>query len=223
MTGLFPHFADMHKYADYWEKCRLPIIILAVLTIMTNVKLQQYRRVSLLAVPMLFCIFMLYMTVLHFFMGSELFQMKYFANSSLLFSILLIIFAFIKKQKIADDYLKWMYFFGAAGAYCCMISFFCGYFNEYISLNAGIIQFQVFLLSLVYCIFGFLINRKPFILIGLLGAIEYILYLEFHYIKDNILLLTSVILITGLAMLYTGVLFSKNSNKITAFLDKFRN
>ena len=60
---------------------------------------------------------------------------------------------------------------------------------------------------------GLLIQRKVFSIIGLLGAIEYIIYLETTAIKDNTTLLTSMILITGLMILYLGVLYNKKTKK----------
>ena len=66
---------------------------------------------------------------------------------------------------------------------------------------------------------GLLIRRKPFSIIGILDIIVYVLYLEVAHIKGGTILLTSVILTTGLIVLYVGVIFSKNINKIEAFLE----
>ena len=63
-----------------------------------------------------------------------------------------------------------------------------------------------------------MIQRKPFSIIGIFGVIEYIMYLEFENIKNNTTLLTSVVLITGLIILYAGVIYSKNVDKLRDYI-----
>ena len=64
-----------------------------------------------------------------------------------------------------------------------------------------------------------MIQRKPFSIIGILGVIEYIMYLEFDNIQGNTTLLTSVVLVTGLIILYAGVLYNKNVDKLRSFIE----
>ena len=64
-----------------------------------------------------------------------------------------------------------------------------------------------------------MIQRKPFSIIGIMGVIEYIMYLEFDNIKNHTTLLTSVVLITGLIILYAGVIYSKNVDKLRSFTE----
>ena len=64
-----------------------------------------------------------------------------------------------------------------------------------------------------------MIQRKPFSIIGIMGVIEYIMYLEFEHIEHNTALLTSVVLVTGLIILYAGVIYSKNVDKLRSFIE----
>ena len=64
-----------------------------------------------------------------------------------------------------------------------------------------------------------MIQRKPFSIICILGVIEYIMYMEFNNIKGNTTLLTSIVLITGLIILYAGVIYSKNVDKLRKFIE----
>jgi hypothetical protein len=80
-------------------------------------------------------------------------------------------------------------------------------------------QLIILILSLFYLLIGLFIQRKPFSIIGLLGVIEYIINLEISHIKDNTTLLTSLILLTGLIILYAGVLYNKNADKLREFLE----
>ena len=89
------------------------------------------------------------------------------------------------------------------------------------ALNIGVWQDQLicFILSLIYIFIGLMIQRKPFSIIGIFGVIEYIMYLEFEHIEHNTTLLTSVVLVTGLIILYAGVLYNKNVDKIRGFIE----
>ena len=124
------------------------------------------------------------------------------------------IVGFIKDRLARADYSKWMYFVGSAGFFVFMIFLLD-------ALNIGIWQDQLicFVLSLIYIFIGLIIQRKPFSIIGILGVIEYIMYLEFDNIKNNTTLLTSVVLVTGLIILYAGVLYNKNVDKIRSLIE----
>ena len=108
----------------------------------------------------------------------------------------------------------WMYLVGATG-------FFMYAMFLLDALNIGVWQDQLicFILSLIYMFIGLMIQRKPFSIIGILGVIEYIMYLEFDNIKNHTTLLTSVVLITGLTILYAGVIYSKNIDKLRNFIE----
>ena len=47
-----------------------------------------------------------------------------------------------------------------------------------------------------------------------MGVIEYIMYLELLNIKNNTTLLTSIVLISGLIILYAEVIYNKNIDKL---------
>ena len=107
-----------------------------------------------------------------------------------------------------------MYFVGSSAFFVFMIFLLD-------ALNIGVWQDQLicFVLSLIYIFIGLMIQRKPFSIIGILGVIEYIMYLEFDNIKNNTTLLTSVVLVTGLIILYAGVLYNKNFDKIRSLIE----
>lgn len=52
-----------------------------------------------------------------------------------------------------------------------------------------------------------------------MGVIEYVIYLEFSNIENGTILLTSVVLITGLIILYVGVIYNKNMDKLQGFIE----
>ena len=214
MTGFFPHFSDMDKIPNYWDLYRFPVIVLSALTIIANTVLQRFRHVSLLAVPTIFCSYAIYMTIVDFIYGYKNITDKIFFTSNMVFGAGLSIVGFIKDRLAKADYPKWMYFIGAAGFFM-----FAMFLLD--ALNIGIWQDQLicFILSLIYIFIGLMIQRKPFSIIGILGVIEYIMYLEFDNIEHNTTLLTSVVLVTGLIILYAGVIYNKNVDKLRNFIE----
>ena len=214
MTGFFPHFSDMDKIPNYWDLCRFPVIVLSALTIFANTILQKFRHSSLLAVPTIFCSYAIYMSCVDFIYGWEKITDKIIFGSNLIFSAGLCCVGFLKDRLTKTDYSMWIYLAGAAG-------FFVSAILLLDELNIGVWQDQliIFIISLIYIFMGLMIQRKPFSIIGILGAIEYIIYLEFDNIEDNTTLLTSVVLITGLIILYAGVIYSKNVDNLRKFIE----
>ena len=214
MTGFFPHFADMDKIPNYWDLCRFPLIVLSVLTITANTVLQKFRPASLLAVPTIFCTYTIFMTIVDFIYGYENITSKIFFTSNMIYGAGLSIVGFIKDRLTKTDYSMWMYLVGSVGFFI-----FAMFLLD--ALNIGIWQDQLicFILSLIYMFIGLMIQRKPFSITGILGVIEYIMYLEIDNIKNNTTLLTSVVLITGLIILYAGVIYSKNVDKLRSFIE----
>ena len=214
MTGFFPHFSDMDKIPNYWDLCRFPVIVLSTLTIIANTVLQRFRNVSLLAVPTIFCSYAIYMTIIDFIYGYKNITDKIFFTSNMIFGAGVGIVGFIKDRLAKADYSKWMYFVGALG-------FFMFAMLLLDELNIGVWQDQLicFILSLIYIFIGLMIQRKQFSIIGILGVIEYIMYLEFDNIEHNTTLLTSVVLVTGLIILYAGVIYNKNVDKLRGFIE----
>ena len=225
MTGFFPHFADMDKYPNYWDMCRLPVIVISVLTIEANTFLQKHRQVSLLALPTIVCSYAIYLTIVDSIYGCQNITEKIFYWSSIIFGIGLNIVAFIKDRLTKVDYSKWMYAVGAVvtlWAICLLLYEPTTYYNDtyYNEIITNKIQAKIFLVNLIYLYIGLLIQRKVFSIIGILGVIEYILYMELSRIQDHTTLLTCVVLITGLIILCAGVLYNKNADKVEAFLEK---
>ena len=154
------------------------------------------------------------MTIVDSIYGYENITPKIFFTSNVIFGAGLSIVGFIKDRFAKTDYSMWMYLIGAAGFFMYTIFLLD-------DLNIGIWQAQLicFIISLIYIFIGLMIQRKSFSIIGILGVIEYIMYLEIDNIEDNTTLLTSVILITGLIILYAGVIYSKNVDKLRDFIE----
>ena len=57
--------------------------------------------------------------------------------------------------------------------------------------------------------------NSVFLIICILGIIEFFMYYEFLYFNESPILLTSLIILTGLGVLYVGTLYNQNSDKIS--------
>ena len=154
------------------------------------------------------------MTLVDFIYGHKNITPKIFFTSNMIFGAVLSIVGFIKDRLVKADYSMWMYFVGS-------VEFFMFAMFLLDALNIGSWQDQIicFILSLIYIFIGLMIQRKPFSIIGILGVIEYIMYLEFEHIEHNTTLLTSVVLVTGLIILYAGVWYNKNVDKLRSFIE----
>lgn len=213
MTGFFPHFSYIDKYPNYWGMCFFPVLLLSFLTIIVNTILQRFRQVDLLVVPTILCSYATYLTFIDHIGGFDVDEHRVFYASNLIFAIILTIIAFLKDRLTKVDYSKWLYFFGAVGIFWSQIALLCPS-----SLEIWQGQFILFILSSAYVLFGLIIERKSFSILGVLGIIEYIIFLEFDIIQDNVDLLTSAMIMTGLIILYSGVIYSKNANKLKNFI-----
>ena len=217
MTGFFPRFSDIDKIANYDLACRMPTLVLSILTIAVNTILQKYRKISNLALPTIFFAYPIYIILLNYIMKDNIYGTHSIININFVFSIGLFIIAFIKDRRTEADYSKWMYLFSSIGIWGSMFVIFQNYFDKMPPIE--VFQGEMFVLSIAYCLCGALINRKPFSIIGILGIIEYIMYLEFNYLPEYTLIITTAVLVTGLLILYAGVLCHQNSAKISAFLE----
>jgi len=208
MIGFFPHFSDMYKIDNYYSLCRVPVLVLSGVGLWMTTFIQKYRKTDIFAIPIIFFLYSIFLTILHYIYNDSIFKSLYLASSGLIFSIGLLVIGLIKDKITRVDYSKWMYFFSAIGIYLNLFIILDNYNQEIVSNS--------FLgLSLLYCFIGLILQRKLFSIIGLIGIIKYIICLEFDIIdSDNPILLTSVILITGMLILLAGVWVNKYSTRI---------
>lgn len=217
ITGLFPHFSEMHKYANFYLACRPALILLAFTAITVGAVVLQKRKAPLLTIPVISGAYSLFYMIAPMLVGNikdpTTINILWI---NLLFSLGLIIIAFIKDRLTEIDYSKWSYIIGAILLYPS-IELLVAYYIK--NVNAEIIQGLIGLIGLTYIVLSLLLQRKIFMFLGVFGFVGYIFHLEFKYITDAPILLPSVILITGLLIFYAGILYHQNREKINEFVD----
>lgn len=218
MLGIFPHFSDFAYLDDPVGDCHLGLILLSICTIITSSIVQKFRNfaspviytVSSAYTLYLICYERIFVPIANFITNNGDFGGKDICIFSIIFFAALLLIAFIKDKKTQVDYPMWLYFFGATG-------FINSVFALFILLtdNYNLIQNSMLLFYLLYGIIGILIRRKVFLIICILGIIEFFIYYEFLYFSGFPILFTSLIILTGLGVLYVGTLYNQNSDKIS--------
>lgn len=222
MLGIFPHFSDFAYLDDPVGDCHLGLIILSIFTIITSSIVQNFRNfaspviytMSSAYTLYLICYERIFVPIANFITNNGDFGGKDICIFSIIFFVALLLIAFIKDKKTQADYPMWLYFFGATG-------FINSVFALFILLtdNYNLIQNLMLIFYLLYGIIGILIRRKVFLIICILGIIEFFMYYEFLYFNESPILLTSLIILTGLGVLYVGTLYNQNSDKISRYVE----
>lgn len=208
MIGFFPHFSDIYKFDNFFVECRFPMITLSLVTILVNSFLIKNRSTSILAIPLIGCIYTIYFFICEGFLGLKILEMNNQITIHVIFSVILFAVAFWKDMLTKVDYSKWFYLFSC-------LSIFYSVWQGSTESNLSV---STCVLGVIFTIIGSLIQRKSITIIGLLSIIQYIFKLETEHIT-NLTIQTSAILITGLIMLCTGVLYNQNIEKITTMLE----
>lgn len=217
ITGFFPHFSEMHKYSNFYLACRPALILLAFTAIVVGAIVLQKRKAPLLTIPIISGAYSL-----AYMMGPMLIgnikepNMVNVLWINFVFSSGLIITAFAKDKLTEIDYSKWSYIIGTVLFYPSVILLIVNYFKH---INVEFIQALIGLIGLLYIALSLLLQRKVFMILGVFGLVGYIFHLEFKFITNSPILLPSVILITGLLIFYTGILYHQNREKVDEFID----
>lgn len=217
ITGFFPHFSEMHQYSNFYLACRPALILLAFTSIIVGVVVLQNRKAPLLTIPIISGAYSLAYMIGPMFIGNI--KEPTMVNAmwiNFLFSLSLIITAFIKDKLTEIDYSKWSYIIGAILFYPSILVLVSYYFKH---INVEIIQGLMGLIGLLYIVSSLLLQRKVFMILGVFGFVGYIFHLEFKYITHAPILLPSVILLTGLLIFYAGILYHQNREKVDEFVD----
>lgn len=208
MIGFFPHFSDMYKYDNFIEACRLPVLTLSVATIVLNWFIAKCRPHAILAIPTISSLYAIYYLIADIFLGKKISEIEYQAITTFIYSVLLFLIGFWKDKITKVDYSYWFYFIANLG-----FVYSLSLYNKWENL------LPIFVLGIIYVLIGTLIQRKFFTVIGILLIVPQIFSWEHNLFNNHPTGLTSAIIITGLLMLYVGVLYNRNIEKVTNSLE----
>lgn len=223
MTGLYPHFSEAGRYADFYGASKPALCTIFVVTLICSGIVIKKSPLSILTIPVtasLYSIFLLYIP--------NILDKIPFLNEegglyySLIFSLILLIAAYQKDRMQSIDYPKWMYLIGSVMLYFSFTGL------TYTILDAKghdyINTIVLLLFSFMYLILAILLQRKIFLLLGGIGFFSYLVLLETSILSDlraNSLLVITCVILTGLLVVFAGIYYKNNLEKIENFAEKF--
>lgn len=223
MTGLYPHFSQSRMYDDFYEASKPALCIIFTFTLLCSGIVLKKRPLSILTVPIIasvYSIFVLYIPNL-------LNKISFLNNEgglyfSFIFSLILLFIAFIKDRLYTIDYSKWMYIIGSLMLF---ISFTGLAYTIFDTNGHDYINTIVLLLyNFIYIILSILFQRKIFLFLGGIGFFSYLVFLETSILTDlkaNSFLTITCVIITGLLVVFAGIYYKNNLEKIESIIEKF--
>lgn len=219
MTGFFPHFSDSNIYDNFYVECRPALILMAVTMVFTGVSVLKRYKSSIISLPVIIGSYSLFEMSGPVIIGNinEPTGIQ-LAWLSLIFSIITICLAILQDKSSGMNYSKWFYIFGTIMSYLNIIYLACSI--ETHSYNMHLQMLLIGFFGFLYMIISILLQQKVFIIVGSMGFLSYIFYLESQIFMDSPIVLSSLFLITGLLVVYSGIIFSKNHSQIDKVIEQ---
>lgn len=222
MTGLYPHFSEARQYADFYDASKPALCTIFSAALLCSCLVLKKRPLSILVTPVIasvYSIFLLYIP--------DLLDKVPFLNDegglyySLIFSFLLLVTAYKKDRLHRVDYPKWMYLIGSIMFYFSFTGLTYTIFDAKGHDYVNTVVLLVF--SFIYLILSILLQRKTFLLLGGIGFFSYIVFLETSILSDlkaNSFLTITCVILTGLLVVFTGIYYKNNLEKIENSVEK---
>lgn len=127
-----------------------------------------------------------------------------------LFTLLIAFWVDIRSSK-SQDYAFWLYIFG-------VLTFWGGISAQH--SDSELSKFIYLCINLILILIGVILNRKVFLVFGALGTCFYLGYLAFQVFKYS-LLFPIILTVLGFTIIYLGMLWQKNENRLTEKMRSF--
>ena len=213
ILGIMPK--DLSNYKDFHILIRAGWIMMELATIFVGLAFLKYRKFPFLTLPICYAMWYLSMDIVPLAMGSTgdpTWGMRNFA--SLVFSVMMIGFALKYDNKFEEDFSHWLYIFGAIMLWGSLWSIICQ-----LKLTNEITYFLRTLVDLGFVFASLILRRKVFMVLGSVGVWGYIGHIAYK-IFANSPLCPFVMVLLGLGVIYSGIYYSKNFEKIEQSLRK---
>lgn len=198
------------------ESSRLGWIIMELSTIIAGLIMLKFRKFPFFTFPICYALWLLSMDTAPLLFGKfdePTWVQRNF--TSVIYSVIMLGVALKFDRKTMADFSGWFYIFGALMLWISSIFLLSNYhlFNkEWV--------FALFALgNFIFMVISILLQRKVFMVLGALGIIAYLVHLIYTLFKNSAML-PVVLVILGLIIIFTGVLYAKNCNVIE---EKLRN
>ena len=207
LVGIMPKNLD--KYNDFHILIRAGWMMMEIMTIIVGAMFLKFRKFPFLTLPICYAAWYLSMDIVPLILGSgadPTWGMRNF--SSIVFAITMLGFALKYDKKTEEDFSFWLYLFGAIMLWGALWSVIFQF-----KLNNEITYFLHTLVSLGYVLTSIIIQRKVFMVFGAVGVWGYVGHIVFK-IFSNSPLCPFVMVLFGLCIIFSGIYYSKNCEKI---------
>lgn len=211
IIGIMPK--DLSNYKDFHILIRAGWMLMEIATIVVGIAFLKFRKFPFLTLPICFAAWYLSMDIVPFILGTNAeptWGMRNF--SSIVFAITMLGYAVKLDRKSDEDFSFWLYLFGAVmlwgGLWSVIFQF---------KLNNEFTYFLHTLVSLAYVFISIIIQRKVFMVLGAIGVWGYIGHIAYKLFANTPLCPLAMVLF-GLGIIFSGIYYSKNCEKIETTL-----
>lgn len=207
MLGFWP-LSDPGRFRDFHEWIRGSWILMELGTVLAGLVALRLVQFPFLTFPIAFALWYMSMDLTPIIAHTSYFTWEQRLWVSAIFGAVILICAYVVDRRSDEDYAFWLYLFG-------LLAFWGG-----LSLMESGSQLKKFLYCLInvgLMLLSVLLGRKVFMVFGALGVFGYLGYLSWD-VFQNSLMFPFVLTIIGLALIYLGIKYQKNQQRIARFL-----
>ena len=205
--GIWPQ-GDPGNYAGFHFWVKGSWFFMEVGTILAGLLALKYVRFAFLSAPIAFVLWYMSMDLTPLLFGKTEFTYEEGLWVSALFGVLMLAVSYLIDRRTEEDFAFWGYLFGTLAFWGGLSLMESG--SElrkflYCLINVGLIFLSVFL------------ERRVFIVFGALGVNGYLGYLAYRVFNESALF-PFVLSFLGILIIYLGVQYQRNQNRIEALL-----
>ncbi len=205
--GVWPQ-GDPGVYRDYYVRVRGSWIFIEMATIAVAGIAVWLRPFSFLTAPIAFALWFMSMDLAPLVFGRDSLTWEDRNWVSLLFGLAVMLASYLAdlRNRLRQDFAFWGYLFG-------VLAFWGG-----LSMMDGsneLSKFLYCLINIVLIVVSVLLRQRAFIVFGALGVLGYLGHLSYKVFADS-LLFPVVLVMIGIAIIYLGVLYQRNSVRLAA-------
>ena len=202
VTGIWPQDApDNFQGYHIWVKGTW--FLMEIGTILAGLIALKFIRFPFLTFPIAFSLWYMSMDLTPLLFGKSRFTWQQSLRVSLLFGLIILLFAYFIDRRTREDYAFWGYLFG-------LMAFWGG-----LSLMESGSEWKKFLYCLINVGLVFLavfLQRRVFVVFGACGVLGYLGHLSYNVFKDSFLF-PMVLTFLGLAVIFLGVQYQRHSDR----------
>jgi hypothetical protein len=197
---------DPGSYRDYYIWVKGSWLVMELATVVAGCVLIWYRPFPFLTFPIAFALWFMSMDLTPMIFGKTEYSWDERKWVSMMFGLAMLLTAYLAdlRNRVRQDFAFWGYLFG-------VVAFWGG-----LSLMEGGTEASKFLyclINLALIILSVLLRQRVFLVFGALGVLGYLGHLSYRVFSDS-LLFPVVLTMTGIAVIYLGVLYQRHSKAI---------